>query len=91
MSKKQSGSSKKLRNSKKSKDSKSKPKKEKIKTRQKVSIKLNVVKSKVKKQLSRFYETIVHQERQFVDGQEPPPSYSFKKRFYGLYVIFIAY
>jgi len=91
MSKKQSDSSKKLRNSRKSKDSESKPKKEKIKTRQKVSIKINVVKSKVKNQLSRFYETIVHQERQFVDGQEPPPSYSFKKRFYGLYIIFIAY
>ncbi len=70
----------------------------KIKTKRKLqnfatkqSIKLNVIKSKAKNQLASFYETIVHHERQFVDGEEPPPSYSFRKGFYGLYVIFIVY
>jgi len=53
--------------------------------------KFNRFSTKTKNQFTGFYDRIVHNERQFVDGQEPPPSYSFKKRFYGLYVIFGVY
>jgi len=37
----------------------------------------------------RFYDKIIHQEV-YIDGQEPP-SYSFEKKFYGLYFLFVFY
>ncbi|MHA2049089.1 MAG: hypothetical protein ACW986_05700, partial [Promethearchaeota archaeon] len=56
-----------------------------FKTKQ--NVKLTKFSSKVKKQVSYFYsDKLTHQEV-YVDGKEPP-SYSFKKRFYGLYGIF---
>ncbi|MFX1302191.1 MAG: hypothetical protein ACFE9X_02415 [Promethearchaeota archaeon] len=48
--------------------------------------KVSAFKSKIK---TGFYNKIIHQEV-YVDGQVPP-SYSFEKKFYGLYGIFIVY
>jgi len=84
MSNKQSDSSKKL-------------KPDKIGVKQKVksltskkNIKLTRFTSKVKGQLSAFYsDKIIHQEV-YIDGQEPK-SYSFQRKFYGLYGIFAVY
>ncbi|MFX1568197.1 MAG: hypothetical protein ACFFCV_07505 [Promethearchaeota archaeon] len=46
--------------------------------------------SRFKDRMKRsFYDKIIHQEV-YLDGQEPP-SYSFQKRFFGLYFIFIFY
>ena len=53
--------------------------------------KLIVFKSKTKTELQGFYGKIVHQEVYGIDGKEPPKSYSFEKKFFGLYIIFIAY
>jgi len=53
--------------------------------------KLIVFKSKTKTELQGFYGKLVHQEVYGIDGKEPPKSYSFEKKFFGLYVIFIAY
>ena len=84
MSNKQSDSSK-----------KSKPDKSGIKQKvksftSKQNIKLTRLTSKVKGQLSAFYsDKIIHQEV-YVDGQEPK-SYSFQRKFYGLYGIFTIY
>jgi len=50
-------------------------------------MKVSAFKSKVK---TGFYDKIIHQEV-LVDGQEPPKSYSFEKKFWGLYGIFIFY
>ncbi|MFX1325816.1 MAG: hypothetical protein ACFE8N_12760, partial [Promethearchaeota archaeon] len=56
----------------------------------KQNVKFSRTSSKVKSQLSSFYsEKIIHQEV-YLDGQEPE-SYSFKKKFYALYGIFIVY
>jgi DNA-binding PadR family transcriptional regulator len=53
-------------------------------------VKLTSVSSKAKNQLSAFYsDKIIHQEV-YVDGKEPK-SYSFQRKFYGLYGIFILY
>ncbi|MHA2131882.1 MAG: hypothetical protein ACW99L_18085, partial [Promethearchaeota archaeon] len=53
-------------------------------------IKLTRASSKVKKQISSFYsDKIIHQEV-YVDGNIPK-SYSFQKKFYGLYGLFIVY
>ncbi|MFX0007079.1 MAG: hypothetical protein ACFFAV_10170, partial [Candidatus Hermodarchaeota archaeon] len=49
-------------------------------------VKLNTLKSKVK---TNFYDKIIHQEV-YIDGKEPK-SYSFEKKFWGLYGIFIFY
>ena len=48
--------------------------------------KLSAFKSRVK---TGFYDKIVHQEV-YINGQEPK-SYSFEKKFFGLYFIFIFY
>jgi len=53
--------------------------------------KLIVFKSKTKTELQGFYGKLVHQEVYGIDGKEPPKSYSFEKKFFGLYAIFIAY
>ncbi|MFW9873249.1 MAG: hypothetical protein ACFFG0_09120 [Candidatus Thorarchaeota archaeon] len=51
---------------------------------------LTRVTSKIKGQLSTFYhDKIIHQEV-YIDGQEPK-SYSFQRKFYGLYMIFTVY
>lgn len=56
----------------------------------KQNIKFARISSKVKKQVSTFYsDKIIHQEV-YVDGKVPK-SYSYKKKFYGLYGIFIVY
>ncbi|MHA2394226.1 MAG: hypothetical protein ACXAEX_20005 [Promethearchaeota archaeon] len=56
----------------------------------KQNVKISRTSSKVKSQISSFYsDKIIHQEV-YVDGQEPE-SYSFKKKFYALYGIFIVY
>ncbi len=47
---------------------------------------LGALKSKMK---SSFYDKIIHQEV-YINGQEPK-SYSFEKKFFGLYAIFIFY
>ncbi len=47
---------------------------------------LSDLKSKIK---SGFYDKIIHQEV-YINGQEPK-SYSFEKKFFGLYAIFIFY
>ncbi|MHA2179872.1 MAG: hypothetical protein ACXAAH_00460 [Promethearchaeota archaeon] len=52
--------------------------------------KLSNLSSKTKNQLSDFYSTKIAHQEVYIKGQEPK-SYSFKKRFYGLYVIFILY
>ena len=78
-------------------DSSKKSKSEKVGVKQKVkdfkskqNLRLNKFSSKVKKQVSYFYsDKLTHQEV-YVDGKEPP-SYSFKKKFYGLYGIFGAF
>ncbi|MFX0137320.1 MAG: hypothetical protein ACFFDN_27020, partial [Candidatus Hodarchaeota archaeon] len=49
-------------------------------------VKVSALKSKIK---TRFYDKIIRQEV-YIDGQVPK-SYSFEKKFYGLYGIFIAY
>jgi len=45
---------------------------------------------KIKKKLRVIYDKLIHQEV-YVDGQEPPKSYSFNKKFFGLYIIFLIY
>ncbi len=59
-------------------------------TSDKFKTKINAFKSKTKTKLKDLYGKMIYQEI-YVDGQEPPKSYSFKKKFYGLYVIFIVY
>jgi len=49
--------------------------------------KISALKSKIK---TNFYDKIIHQEV-LVDGQEPPKSFSFERKFWGLYGIFIFY
>lgn len=74
---------------------KSKPSKNKIKQKvqgftSKQRTKLYRISSKVRNQLSAFYsDKIIHQEV-YIDGKVPK-SYSFQKKFYGLYAIFIVY
>ncbi|MHA2036754.1 MAG: hypothetical protein ACW98X_09995 [Promethearchaeota archaeon] len=46
--------------------------------------------SKTREQLSDFYSTKISHQEVYIKGQEPK-SYSFKRRFYGLYLIFIFY
>jgi len=46
--------------------------------------------SKTKSQVSDFYSTKIAHQQVYIKGQEPK-SYSFKRRFYGLYGIFILY
>ncbi len=83
--------------SNKQSDSSKKSKPDKIGAKQKVkgftskqNIKLTRFTSNVKSQLSAFYsDKIIHQEV-YVDGQEPK-SYSFQRKFYGLYGIFLVY
>jgi len=84
MSNKQSDSSK------KSKPDKAGAKKKAKSFTSKKKPKLTGFTSKVKSQLSAFYsDKIIHQEV-YVDGQEPK-SYSFERKFYGLYGIFAIY
>ncbi|MFX1389747.1 MAG: hypothetical protein ACFE9Z_06790 [Promethearchaeota archaeon] len=52
----------------------------------KQGMKVNALKARVKK---GFYDKIIHQEV-YLDGKEPK-SYSFEKKFWGLYGIFIIY
>jgi len=59
-------------------------------TSDKFKTKLNVFKSKSKSKLKNLYGKLIYQ-KVYVDGQEPPKSYSFQKKFYGLYAIFIFY
>lgn len=54
-------------------------------SRQKV--KISTLKTKAK---TSFYDKIIHQEV-LVDGQEPPKSFSFERKFWGLYGIFMFY
>ncbi|MFX1278955.1 MAG: hypothetical protein ACFFA3_06020 [Promethearchaeota archaeon] len=74
---------------------KSKPSKNRIKQKvqgftSKQRTKLYRISSKVRNQLSSFYsDKIIHQEV-YIDGKIPK-SYSFQKKFYGLYAIFIVY
>ena len=68
---------------KQSKSSKKK-KKETFSSRQRG--KLSAFKSKIK---TNIYDKIIHQEV-YINGQEPK-SYSFEKKFFGLYFIFIFY
>jgi DNA-binding PadR family transcriptional regulator len=83
--------------SNKQSDSSKKSKPDKIGVKNKVkdftsqqSMKLSSFTSKVKGRFSAFYhDKIVHQEV-YVDGQEPK-SYSFQRKFYGLYGIFAIY
>jgi len=83
--------------SNKQSDSSKKSKSGKIAVKQKVkgftskqNIKLTRLTSKVKGQLSAFYsDKIIHQEV-YIDGKEPK-SYSFQRKFYGLYGIFVVY
>jgi hypothetical protein len=49
-------------------------------------VKVSTLKSKVK---TDFYDKIIHQEV-YIDGKEPK-SYSFEKKFWGLYGIFVFY
>ncbi|MHA2183759.1 MAG: hypothetical protein ACXAAI_02075 [Promethearchaeota archaeon] len=82
-----------MSNSKSSESSKA-SKTDKVGIKQKVkdfkskqNVKLNKFSSIVKRQVSYFYsDKLTHQEV-YVDGKEPP-SYSFKKKFYGLYGLF---
>ncbi|MFX1591617.1 MAG: hypothetical protein ACFFCL_02890 [Promethearchaeota archaeon] len=53
----------------------------------KQKLRLGAFKSRVK---TSFYDKIIRHEV-LVDGQEPPKSYSFKKKFWGLYGIFLFY
>ena len=76
MPNKQSDYSKKSKGSKKAVKSKVRGKKRR----------LSAFKSKLK---SNFYDKIIHQEV-YINGQEPK-SYSFEKKFFGLYFIFIFY
>ncbi|MFW9940305.1 MAG: hypothetical protein ACFFFT_04640 [Candidatus Thorarchaeota archaeon] len=46
--------------------------------------------SKIKSQLSAFYSDKIIRQEVYVDGKEPK-SYSFQRKFYGLYGIFIIY
>ncbi|MFX1344970.1 MAG: hypothetical protein ACFFAI_07660 [Promethearchaeota archaeon] len=46
--------------------------------------------SKIKSQLSAFYSNKIIRQEVYVDGKEPK-SYSFQRKFYGLYGIFIIY
>ncbi len=83
--------------SNKQSDSSKKSKPDKIAVKQKVkgftskqNIKLTRFTSKAKGQLSAFYsDKIIHQEV-YIDGKEPK-SYSFQRKFYGLYGIFMVY
>ncbi|MFX0003938.1 MAG: hypothetical protein ACFE9C_03080 [Candidatus Hodarchaeota archaeon] len=49
-------------------------------------VKVNTFKSNIK---TKFYDKIIHQEV-YIDGKEPK-SYSYKRKFWGLYGIFIFY
>ena len=49
-------------------------------------VKAGALKSRLKQ---KFYDKIVHQEV-YIDGKEPK-SYSFEKKFWGLYGIFVFY
>ncbi|MFX1374794.1 MAG: hypothetical protein ACFFA0_03175 [Promethearchaeota archaeon] len=76
--------------SKKSKSVKSEVKQKVKDYSSKKRAKLSRITSKTKRQLSEFYyNKIIHQEV-YVDGQEPK-SYSFQRKFYALYGIFILY
>ena len=46
--------------------------------------------TKLKNQLSNVYSTKIAHQEVYLQGKEPK-SYSFKRRFYGLYIIFIIY
>ncbi|MFX0042598.1 MAG: hypothetical protein ACFE8L_06785 [Candidatus Hodarchaeota archaeon] len=50
--------------------------------------KIGAFKSRTGEKLKSYSEKIIHKEV-YVDGQEPPKFYSFEKKFYGLYGIFI--
>ncbi len=52
----------------------------------KQKVKLGSFKDRMK---TSFYDKIIHQEV-YLDGQEPP-SYSYEKKFFGLYALFIFY
>jgi hypothetical protein len=47
-------------------------------------------KSKFKKSLNQAFKKIMYKEI-IVDGQEPPKSYAYEKKFYGIYSIFLFY
>ena len=53
-------------------------------------VKLTRFSSKAKNQMSEIYSTKIAHQEIYIQGEEPK-SYSFKRRFYGLYVIFIVY
>lgn len=84
-----------MSNEQSSSSKKSKPSKTGIKQKvkdytSKQRVKLTHISSKTKNQLSAFYsDKIIHQEV-YVDGKEPK-SYSFHRKFWGLYGIFILY
>ncbi len=59
-------------------------------TGDKFKTKLNAFKAKAKAKLKDLYGMLIHQEV-YVDGQEPPKSYSYQKKFFGLYAFFIIY
>ncbi|MFX1499677.1 MAG: hypothetical protein ACFFDH_01785, partial [Promethearchaeota archaeon] len=80
MSGQQSDSSKRSNSSK----ARSRSKSESLISRQK--LKFFALKSNLK---SHIYDKIIHQEV-YIDGKEPK-SYSFGKKFYGLYIIFLFY
>jgi hypothetical protein len=50
--------------------------------------KIATFKSRTSDKLKSYADKLVHKEV-YVDGQEPPKSYSFEKKFYGLYSLFI--
>ncbi len=52
--------------------------------------KLAAFKLKAETALEFFYSKLIHQEV-YIEGKEPPKSYSYQKKFYGLYTIFILY
>jgi hypothetical protein len=53
-------------------------------------VKLTRFSSKARNQISEIYSTKIAHQEVYLKGSEPK-SYSFKRRFYGLYVIFIIY
>jgi hypothetical protein len=53
-------------------------------------IKLSRISTTTKDHISKFYSTKIAHQEVYVDGKIPK-SYSFKKRFFGLYFIFIIY
>ncbi|MFX1329587.1 MAG: hypothetical protein ACFE91_15780, partial [Promethearchaeota archaeon] len=53
--------------------------------------KIGVFKSKIKAKLKSVYNKLIYKELAYLDGKEPAKSYSYEKKFFGLYGIFIVY